>query len=305
MAEDLFLACDWGSTNLRAWVLDSAGRVHAKKAFPLGVSSLAPGEARRRFDEEVRPALAAEALPAILCGAVGSNLGWLTTPYVPCPARLADLATRLVAAEANPAPTWIVPGVSCEGFNGQGDVMRGEETQLFGWLALDPTRAKARHVVCHPGTHSKWVLLEESRLVRFVSTLTGELFGVLRRHSILRSQAPPDEGAAFAEGLEAAGDGDALAARLFTARARVVGRGAPPETTASYLSGVLIGAEVAAAPRLLGLEPLPSVVLLGDGGLCRLYARALAARGVESEIFDGDAAAMAGLSALHGLRVSG
>ena len=99
--------------------------------------------------------------------------------------------------------------------------MRGEETQAIGWLAQDAERRKGRHVICHPGTHAKWVLVENGRIVRFITAMTGELFAVLTRHSVLRSDEGPEAPGAFAKGLEAAGDGSALAARLFTARARV------------------------------------------------------------------------------------
>jgi 2-dehydro-3-deoxygalactonokinase len=176
--------------------------------------------------------------------------------------------------------------------------MRGEETQLLGWLSQRPERQAGRHVICHPGTHAKWALVEDGRIVRFVTAMTGELFAVLGKHSVLKSDAPADDEAAFDEGLSAAGDGSALAARLFTARARVVGGGAPAQSTPSYLSGLLIGAEIASVPGLLG-EPVQTVVLLGDPVLCRLYARALARRDVTTETFDGEAAAIAGLFALH------
>jgi 2-dehydro-3-deoxygalactonokinase len=298
MADAVVLACDWGTTNLRAWTLDAAGAVVAEKDFPgLGVSKLGPCEAAHRFDEEVRPALGAEGVPAILCGMVGSNLGWTVAPYADCPAGLEDLAGCLKAVEGD---GWIriVPGVRSQGFNGQGDVMRGEETQLFGWLAGHADRARGRQVVCHPGTHAKWMVVEEGRLTGFVTAMTGELFAVLREHSVLKSPGSPEDMAAFDEGLAAAGEGDALAARLFTARARVVGLGRPAEATPAYLSGVLIGAEVAAVPRLLGLTGAEPVALLGDARLCALYARALERRGVATEIYDGEAAAVAGLFSL-------
>ena len=298
MAEVALLACDWGTTNLRAWALDEAGGVLAQKDFPLGVARLGPGEAARRFREEVRPALSAQAAPAILCGMIGSNLGWTTAPYAGLPTSLANLAACLVSVE-DTAPARIVPGVRSAGFNGQGDVMRGEETQLFGWLAGDPARTRGRRLVCHPGTHAKWMVVEEGRLTAFVTAMTGELFAVLTQHSVLRSETPPEDMAAFDEGVAAAGDGQALAARLFTARARVVGQGRPAETASSYLSGLLIGADVAATPALLGCHAAEPVALLGDARLCGLYARALKNRGVCSETFDGQAAAIAGLSALH------
>lgn len=293
------LACDWGTTNLRAWTLDAEGRVIGDKDFPgLGVSNLQPGQAAARFEDEVRPALEAAGLPAILCGMVGSNLGWTVAPYADCPAGLEDLARGLKAVEG---PDWIriVPGVRGPGFNGQGDVMRGEETQLFGWLAADPARVRGRHVVCHPGTHAKWMLVEEGRLTAFVTAMSGELFAVLGRHSVLKSDAAPDDMGAFDEGLAAAGEGEALAARLFTARARVVGLGRPAETTSSYLSGLLIGADVAATPRLLGLTGREPVALLGDPKLCSLYERALDRRGAPTETHDGEVAAVAGLLALY------
>ncbi|MDB5448450.1 MAG: 2-dehydro-3-deoxygalactonokinase [Phenylobacterium sp.] len=299
MAAAALLACDWGTTNLRAWTLDADGRVVQSRDFALGVSKLRPGEAARRFQEEVQPQLNAFDVPAILCGMVGSNLGWTVAPYVDAPVSLDDLTRELVAVEAHAAWVRIVPGVRGEGLRGAGDVMRGEETQLFGWLAQNPDRARGRHVVCHPGTHAKWMLVEDGRLTGFVTAMTGELFAVLGQHSVLKSDAPADDAAAFAEGLAAAGDGGALAARLFTARARVVGKGKPAESTPSYLSGLLIGAEVASVPKLLGVEAGAPVALLGDAALCARYRQAFEARGLNSETFDGEAAAIAGLFALY------
>ena len=242
MAVAVLLACDWGTTNLRAWTLDADGAVVAQQDFPLGVSKLAPGEAARRFESEVRPALDAETMPAILCGMIGSNLGWTAAPYADCPAGLADLARSLT--EVAPGVR-IVPGLRCDGIAGAPDVMRGEETQILGWLAQHSERQTGRHLLCHPGTHAKWVVIEDGRIVRFITAMTGELFAVLSQHSVLRSEAPATDDAAFDEGLAAAGGGDALAARLFTARARVVGGKAEAQSTPSYLSGLLIGAEVA------------------------------------------------------------
>lgn len=298
MAVASLLACDWGTTNLRAWTLDAAGGVVAKREFPFGVSKLAPGEAVARFGEDVRPTLGAENLPTILCGMVGSNLGWTLAPYADCPVNLADLAAHLVQAPGAP-DVRIIPGVRTPGFNGQGDVMRGEETQAFGWLTGHPDRARGRHLICHPGTHTKWMMVEAGRLTGFVTAMTGELFAVLGAHSVLRSDVPPDDLDAFDLGVAAAGDGGGLAARLFTARARVVGQGAAADGTSSYLSGLLIGADVAATPGLLGMGDFDRLILLGDARLCGLYDRALRAHGQSAETFDGEVAAVAGLFALH------
>ena len=301
MGEPALLACDWGTTTLRAWTLDEQGVVVARRESALGVSKLKPGEAAERFQDEVQPGLEAAGLPAILCGMVGSTLGWTVAPYVDCPAGLPELAASLAAVEAHAAWVRIVPGVRCQGLAHAPDVMRGEETQILGWVAQHPERSRGRHVVCHPGTHAKWVLIEEGRIVRFVTAMTGELFAVLSRHSVLRSEAAADDPAGFDEGLAAAGEGDALAARLFTARARVAGAGRPADSTPSYLSGLLIGAEVAAVPKLLGLAGHEPVTLLGDAALCGFYARALEARALRCKTFDGEAAALAGLFALYRL----
>lgn len=288
------LACDWGSTNLRAWVIDDSGAVLARRDFPYGVQRLAPGEPARRFADEVRPALQAQDLPAILCGAVGSNIGWITVPYVDCPADLAQVASGLAQAEPG---VWIAPGLRCEGLDGACDVLRGEETLALGWLAADPARAEGRWLICQPGTHGKWLVAEGGRITRFLSAFTGELYAVLSAHSILRSSGQGQDLAVFDEGLAAAGEGDALLNRLYTARSRVAGRGADQESTADYLSGLLIGAEVAATSRLLGLADAP-VQLVGDAGLCERYERALRRRGTPVIRHEGEPAVRAGLLAL-------
>lgn len=293
-----FLAVDWGTTNLRAWAVDDEGRAGPMRELPLGVSKLAKGEAAACFKDQVRPALGAERLPAIICGMAGSNIGWVEVPYVDCPADARSLAAALKRVDGVDPPVWIVPGLRGDGIGGP-DVMRGEETQLIGWLAEHRDRRLGRQVVCHPGTHAKWMLCQEGRLVRFVTAMTGELYSLLNEHSVLRSPAASFDAAGFDDGLRTAGEGDALAARLFTARARVVGGGGlRPEAVRSYLSGLLIGAEVASTPRLLGVRADTPIALLGDPALCELYRRALEHRGVEVGVHDGERAALLGLKAL-------
>ncbi len=292
-----FLACDWGGTNLRAWVVGDGGEVLERRDFPFGISRLQPGEAPERFDIDVRPALGAEGLPAILCGMVGSNLGWRAVPYLDCPTNLDGLGRNLCQVRGGDAPVWIVPGLRGPGLTGAPDFMRGEETQVLGWLRREGRRG--RRAVCLPGTHAKWVVLEDERLVRLTTFMTGELYAVLSRHSVLRNDAVVDDEAAFDAGLAAAGDGGALAARIFSARARVVAAGSPADSTASYLSGLLIGAEAVAAPGLAGLDADEPVVLLGDPALCRWYARAFTRFGRGFESFDGDRAVLTGLIAAY------
>lgn len=296
---EAFLAVDWGTTNLRAWTVDAEGRAGDGREFPLGVSKLKPGEAEQRLRDEVRPALKAERLPALMAGMIGSTLGWVEAPYVDCPADAASLARALVTVPGADPPVRIVPGLRCRRLDGAPDVMRGEETQILGWAAADPARLSGEHVICHPGTHPKWALLREGRIERFVTLMSGELFDLLSHHGVLKSEEGPDDDEAFGAGLEAAGEGDALAARLFTVRSRVVGGDMPKTAARSYLSGLLIGADVAAGPGLLGVEGGSTVALLGDERLCGLYHRALRRRGVATSVHSGEDAVLAGLKALN------
>ena len=300
MTRPAFLACDWGTTNLRAWLSTADGAPLESRDFPgLGVSRLAPGEAARRFADEVRPAFKAQDLPAVLCGMIGSDLGWRPAGYLPCPAGSGDLAAALVAVEEGASPVWIAPGLKGDGVAGAPDVMRGEETQVFGFLHADPARLEGRRLICHPGTHAKWIVVEDGRIVRFVTAMTGELFHVLRAHSVLKGDQPPKDEAAFDAGLIAAGDGGGLAVRLFSTRARVVAGGADPDGSGAYLSGVLIGSEVASVPGLLGWDAKEPITLLGDAALSRWYGRALAHAGFSYQWHDGEAAALSGLAALY------
>lgn len=303
MSAGAFLAVDWGTTHLRCWVVDARGRPGPRLDLPLGVSRLAPGEAAARFRDEVRPAAGAQGLPAVMAGMIGSTLGWREAPYLDCPADLGALAGALTRIADEDPPVLIAPGLRCLRPDMDApDVMRGEEVQAMGWVAADPRRARGRHLVCHPGTHAKWIEVVDGRVTRFVTTMTGELFDLLSSHGVLRSDpAPPgaDDDAAFDLGAAAAGEGEALASKLFTVRSRVVGGDLPRAAARPYLSGLLIGADVAGAAALMGFPPGAEVALVGAPALTARYARVLAARGARTTETDGDEAVLAGLAALH------
>ncbi len=295
MADGAFLAADWGTTNLRAWRVGADGAVLQSADFSLGVSRLAPGEAATRFEAEVRPALGAEGLPALLCGMIGSTLGWTVAPYIDCPTSPETLAAGLI--EAAPGVR-IVPGLRCVGLVGP-DVMRGEETQILGWLAADAARARGRHLLCLPGTHSKWVKIEDGAVTRFVTAMTGELYALLGAQSVLRfgpGQAQDLE--AFDRGAAAAGDGGALSARLFSLRGLTLAGLVSPATAPSWLSGLLIGAEIAGLWPLMAGDAPGRVEFVGEPSLCALYARALGAKCSHFGLTDGQAAAIDGLKAI-------
>jgi 2-dehydro-3-deoxygalactonokinase len=301
MARGPLLAVDWGTTNVRAWRLGGGGEIEAHAEFPLGVSRLSPGEAAQRFANEIRPGLGAETLPALLCGMVGSNLGWILAPYLDCPASPGALAGAL--AEAGPG-VHIVPGLRCEGLVGP-DVMRGEETQVLGWLTADPARELGRHILCLPGTHAKWVVVEAGVVTRFLTAMTGELYDLLGSRGVLKFQArepgsvatgtDPYDWAAFDAGARAAADGGALSSRLFGLRGLTLNGRLAPASAPAWLSGLLIGAEIAALWPLIGGDGAQPVHLVGEERLRALYGRVLRTRGIASAGMEGDGAVLMGL----------
>lgn len=282
-----WLACDWGTTNVRAWRIE-AGRAVASANFPFGVSKIGRGDVPLRLEQDIRPALKAEGLPVLLGGMAGSNLGWMAAPYVDCPADAMSIAKGLVQPAEG---VWIVPGVRTVGQAHGPDVMRGEEVQIFGALASTVQTG----LFCLPGTHAKWVWVEGGKITDFVTAMTGELYALLSQHSILATVQDPTEPEGFAAGLAASGEGDGLSARLFGLRARQLTGSLAEGQSAGFLSGLLIGSDVASSPRLLGASEDESVTLIGDPALCAAYGQALAARGRSYQTVDGEAAALAGL----------
>lgn len=282
-----WLACDWGTTNVRAWRIE-AGRAVARASFPFGVSKIGRGDVPLRLDQVIRPALQAEGLAVVVSGMAGSNLGWAAVPYVDCPANARAIASGLVQPAER---VWIVPGVRTVGQIHGPDVMRGEEVQIFGALASTLQTG----LFCLPGTHAKWVRVEDGKITDFVTAMTGELYGLLSQHSILATDQDPTDQVGFAAGLAASGEGDALSARLFGLRARQLTGSLAEGQAAGFLSGLLIGADVASSPRLLGAPTDEPVTLIGDRALCAAYGQALAARGRPYQTIDGEAAAVAGL----------
>jgi 2-dehydro-3-deoxygalactonokinase len=218
---------------------------------------------------------------------------------VDCPADFDGLARALTRIPDTTAPVWLVPGIRSKGVTAEPDVLRGEETQAFGWLTLDAARSRGRRLICHPGTHSKWLRLEDGRVTRFVSAFTGEVFDLMTRDSLLKVPAPfVDNAAAFEAGVTAAGDGGGLLTRLYAARGRIAGAGADPRTTPSFVSGVLIGSEVATVPGFIEAERGETIEVIGGARLTRLYGQVLAHYRWTERRHDGEAAALAGLTAL-------
>ncbi|MBV9931486.1 MAG: 2-dehydro-3-deoxygalactonokinase [Alphaproteobacteria bacterium] len=283
---DGFIAVDWGTTNRRAYRIGAGGAVEDRLEDERGILSVPHGGFPGAV-EEIRAALGE--LPLLMAGMVGSNRGWRDAPYVPCPAGLPELAARLQWVE--PARIAIVPGV-CFSDGAAADVMRGEEVQLLGAYAEGLVPADA--LVCHPGTHNKWVRIEDGRIAAFRTVMTGEMFSLLSRHSILSDMLGGEvaPGTAFDAGVEAGLAGGPLTGELFSVRARALLGKARREDAASYTSGLLIGTDVRA-----GVAAAPSegpVYVMGRPDLTGLYAAALAAAGREAKELEGDAAFLCG-----------
>jgi 2-dehydro-3-deoxygalactonokinase len=281
-----FIAVDWGTTNRRAYRIGAGGTVEDKLEDGKGILSVPAGSFPAAVDE-IRGRLGDR--PMLMAGMVGSNRGWAEAPYVPCPAGLPELAANLKWVE--PERVAIVPGV-CFAAGDAADVMRGEEVQLLGAYADGDIPPDA--IVCHPGTHNKWVRIEDGRIASFRTVMTGEMFSLLARHSILSdmlSGAEVAPGAAFDAGVRAGLGGGPLTGELFSVRARVLLGKARREDAPSFTSGLLIGTDVRSGIAAAGEGP---VYVMGRPDLTRLFAAALAAAGREAKELEGDAAFLCG-----------
>jgi 2-dehydro-3-deoxygalactonokinase len=283
---DGFIAVDWGSTNRRAYLMDSAGKCLDEFEDDRGVLSIGDRDFSGAVTE-IRERLGDK--PMLLAGMIGSNRGWVEASYVPCPAGIEDLAASLAWAGDREA---IVPGVSYTG-EGRADVMRGEEVQLLGAIAagLIPTDC----VVCHPGTHNKWVTVRGGEISSFRTVMTGELFNLLKEHSILADLLKGDVEAddAFRAGVRHGLANEDLPAELFSIRARVLLGQAPRQEAAAYASGLMIGSDVRIG---LGGSSPGAVIAMGRPELTSLYSAALAESGVQAIELDGEQSFLAGIN---------
>lgn len=289
-------AADWGTTRLRVWLLDAAGIVLGERRSDEGMLTAAGIGFGKVLESHLAALGAPAALPVIVAGMAGAKQGWMEAPYASTPARLADV---LAGAERVPdagRDVRIVPGIA-QRDAGAPDVMRGEETQLAGIAEL---RAAGSHLVCMPGTHSKWVQVADGTVTGFGTWMTGELFSVLAKDSVLKHSvgggalAFQPGSPAFAKAVhDGLADAASLTARLFRIRAASLLHKLASEDAAATLSGLLIGGEIAGAIARFGRPD--RVILVGSGLMYDLYATALGLAGVATEQADADAAVRNGL----------
>jgi 2-dehydro-3-deoxygalactonokinase len=281
---DGFIGVDWGTTNRRAYRIDAAGK-HAGEfedhkgvlAVPAGGFPDAIAEIRQRLGD----------LPLLLAGMVGSNRGWKEAPYVPCPAGFDELAKALVWAGEREA---IVPGVSYRN-DERSDVMRGEEVQLLG--AVSAGLIDRDGLVCHPGTHNKWATLRAGKIHEFRTVMTGELFNLLKQHSILADflDGAVEPNDVFKGAAKQAIFNEALPADLFSVRAGVLLGQLRKEDAAAHASGLLIGADVHIG---LTYPTGADIHVIGRPDLTALYAAAIGTAGRKAIELDGEQSFLAG-----------
>jgi len=296
-----FVAGDWGTSHLRLFLCDAQGETLDTVTGP-GAADVA-GAFASTFDSLTERWQHDHALPTILCGMVGSTIGWTEAGYVACPAHPEKIATACVALRDG--RIHIVPGLSCRNRLQAPDVLRGEETQILGALQLQPDLRAGQHLLCLPGTHTKWIALTGGAVTEFLTAPTGELFSVIRDHSVLvadRAGADAlDGGAGFERGLaESARFPHAqLVHRIFECRSRRLTGDLQADATASYLSGLLIASDVRGALALFAPSAATAIHVIGARALTGLYAKALASMGRETRSIDGNAASLAGLTHVH------
>ena len=303
-AAPVLLAVDWGTTALRGALLAEGGAVLAERSSPRGLLSVPPGGWGTVFEAEFGDWLAAcPGLPCLMAGMVGSRQGWAEAPYCACPAGPLDLAARLLWLQ--PGRLAIVPGLSTEA-GGLPDVMRGEETQVFGALAL---LGLNNATLVLPGTHSKWVTVQGGRITALTTHMTGECFTLFRQHSILARTLPALEATgtaaveawvpeAFDRGVRQAQTAGGLLHHLFGVRSLTLFDRLEAASGASLLSGLVIGEELRAQVLADSIRA-DGVVVVGSAALSARYQRALGLLGVPVQTV-GAEATWRGLAALMG-----
>jgi 2-dehydro-3-deoxygalactonokinase len=287
LAAARLIGLDWGSTGLRAFLIGADGNLLETRDAALGASVLQGADAyMQALQKLIGDWMQVRAdLPLLACGMVGSKHGWLEAPYAACPSGATELAQALRAVPGTNVR--IVPGLLYETNDAVPDVMRGEETQIVGALQTRP-ELKDKSCIVLPGTHSKWVEVQNGQVQGFATHMTGELFAVLRQHSVLgrlmgETSSEPDM-TAFLSGVDAVREhGDlGLTHQLFAVRTLGLTEKMPAAGLADYLSGLLIGHELRAGLAWRAARALDNttLALIGEPNLCRRYARALLRFGI-------------------------
>ena len=270
MKQAAYVAVDWGTSSFRLWLVDRAGDILGERRSHEGMMAAGKPGFATVLQSHLEAVGAAPGLPVIVCGMAGARGGWVEAGYVDTPARLASILKHAVTVPGQDRDIRILPGIAQRDRKAP-DVMRGEETQLLGALGMD---AADDAVVCMPGTHSKWVRANGGTVERFATFMTGELFDVVSRETILSHAVAgadePEDIDAFKLAVIAAFERPSFAANLlFQVRSGQLLHGGEPSSAREEISGTLIGLELAAG--LAGDVPSEGIMLVASGRLQRLY----------------------------------
>ena len=286
-----WIAVDWGTTNVRAWLVSSDGEIKACRRSDDGMSTIVPGGFEAALARLISDFLSDRTcLPVVTCGMVGSRQGWVEAKYRQIgqgPLSAEEIVEASVVDQR--FKVFVVPGLSQLA---PPDVMRGEETQINGLLAEHPTYTGT---ICLPGTHTKWVSVDNGGINHFQTIITGELFALLCAQSILRFNVNSDAldtDVFYSAVCDALEDGQLLAKNLFRLRARALLEDVPDAITRSRLSGMMIGTELSAVRDFWSKG---SVTIIGNDALTSLYQSALASQSIQSTITDADQMVVNGL----------
>ena len=277
----LYVAVEWGTSSFRLWLVGKDGSVLAERRSGEGMTTAAKTGFAAVLDGHLDAVSAARDLPVIVCGMAGARQGWVEAGYLDTPAALSAIPDAAVRVPADGRDIRILPGLAQRDPSAP-DVMRGEETQLLGAME---TLGSGRHLVCMPGTHSKWVSVAAGRVAAFATFMTGELFEAIATQTILSHSVSVGGG----RGKRPAGAADQSA---FCAGNLLHGLGAVEAK--ARLSGLMIGIEIAGALSMVDGDA--SVALVASGPLGDLYRSAFTAVGIEAADIDADEAVRAGLA---------
>lgn len=301
------IALDWGTSHLRAYLC----KIQKDGQFCLVDTRLALGVAKCQpeFEQElincIKPWSKVHGkLPIVMAGQISSSIGWLETDYLPCPIVLSNLADACVQFNCQGHQISVVPGVSCRINEQNYDVMRGEEIQVSGWLDLQTEHRQGKHLLCLPGTHTKWVLVHDGEIVLFKTAMTGELFDLLSHQSVLiQKPSQQFDAQAFAKGARYTLDSELgnFSHGVFSVRSKQLFGELSQQQASSYLSGLLIGTDVRAAINASqwNINKLGPVSIIGAQHLSQCFSIALNMKSIETKIWNETQTSIQGFSSLY------
>lgn len=296
-AEPTFVGVDWGTSSFRLWLFDDQGNVLAESKSTEGIESITKRNFPEILDIHLKKLGNHSSVPVVICGMAGAKQGWHETPYMDVPSRLGDLPQNAIFPDPARSDICILPGLAKRDPN-RPDVMRGEETQILGFC-LESDNPSG--LFCLPGTHSKFVTLQNGYVTDFSTSMTGEIYALLTQHSVLRHlsksqktvEALQEPGSDFCAGLaQGMGKPAHILQNLFSLRARSLLFPSSQSDPQAFLSGLLIGLEIAALPKQ---TKGTLVTLIGDAMLLHLYETGFSLAGYKTQCMDGQKAAQKGL----------